>query len=135
MIMRLPIAPPLDHEKAAEFVRKLESFWNEGKSQQLNSVFSEDCEWRDNERQLTGNTEIMNLMNECRNEKVNYRVRGELWSHSFFRIAVSFQSEWRDSKKDSKFRNCGHVFIRLDSSGKIKEFCLSSSGSLSECRD
>lgn len=133
--MRLPIAPPLDYEKALEFVKQLELLWNGGQRQQLVSRFAQDCEWRDNERQLSGNAEILNLLTECQNQKANHRVRGELWSHSFFRIAVSFQSEWRGLSKDSKFRNCGHIFIRLDGLGKIKEFCLSSSGSLSDCRD
>ena len=128
--MTIPIIPPLDHEKAASYVKQLESLWNDGEAHQVISTFAEDCEWRDNERQLSGNSEILNLFTDCQNEKVNYRVRGELWSYSFFRIAVSFQSEWQDA--ESKHRNCGHVFIRMDGLGKIKEFCLSSSGSLSE---
>ena len=120
-------SPPLSHETATTFVKKLQLTWNDGDAAEMAEVFSQDCEWRDNSRQLQGKDEIQEYLQSRIQEQLHFQVKAELWSHSFFRLAVSFQSEWQNATKGKWYRASGHIFIRLDNIGGIKEFCLSTS--------
>lgn len=125
--MSLDISPPLSYETSVAFVQRVQVLWNNGEPEDVIGLFAADCEWRDNERQLSSKTEISNYLHQCQKTQLHYSVRAELWSHSFFRLAISFQSEWQNPKRGHWFRSSGHLFVRLDNIGKIKEFCLSTS--------
>ena len=127
--MSLGISPPLSHESSVSFVKRIQALWNDGTPETIIELFAENCEWRDNERQLCRSEEIHSFLSLCQKQQLHYSVRAELWSHSFFRMAISFQSEWQHATKGRWFRSSGHLFIRLDSIGLIKEFCLSTNGS------
>jgi len=126
--MNYQISPPLGYDTALTFVKNLQGTWNQGDTSQIIQRFAFDCEWRDNERQIQGVDEISEFLQRRQKEQLHYLVEAELWSHSFFRLAVSFQSEWQNAKRGKWFRSSGHIFIRIDNIGRIKEFCISTSG-------
>jgi nuclear transport factor 2 (NTF2) superfamily protein len=126
--MNQGFVPPLTLDKAAEAVKFAESIWNKGEAQETAELFNNNCEWRDNQRHLHGKQDILNFLLKKQRDETNYQLRAELWSHSFFRLAVSFQSEWQNVGNEQWLRSSGHIFIRLDSFGLINEFCLSTNG-------
>lgn len=126
--MNQGFVPPLSQDKAVDAVKFVESIWNNAEAHQISDLFNNDCEWRDNQRHLHGKQDILSFLQERQRKEANYRVRAELWSHSFFRLAVSFRREWQHVRDEQWFRTSGHIFIRLDSFGLINEFCLSANG-------
>jgi nuclear transport factor 2 (NTF2) superfamily protein len=126
--MNFGFTPPLSFEKATSAVKIAEGIWNKADLDEVAALFHQNCEWRDNHRHIKGREAILKYLKEKERGEVQYKVRARLWSHSFFRLAVSFQSEWRHTSRPYNYRTSGHIFIVLDNYGLAKEFCISSFG-------
>ncbi len=122
------MTPPLSHDKAEAIVKAAQDIWNFADINEIGGLFNDDCEWRDNHRHLHNKQSVFDFLRLKKLSERHYQVRAEVWSHSFFRLAVSFQSEWQHAIKDRWYRSSGHIFIRLDNFGLVKEFCLSTNG-------
>ena len=126
--MKLNISPPLTLDRTVEAVKVAQEIWNSGDINNITSLLSENCEWRDSQQHMKGRKEIAEYMKKKKKVEQHYSVRAELWSYSTFRLAVSFYSEWQNVKNDNWFRSSGHIQINLDQYGLINEFCLSTNG-------
>lgn len=127
--MNISFKPPFTNETAAEAIKLGQAVLNSGSNEEKANMFSDDCVWRDGERHITGRISILAYLNQKETRVSHYQVRAELWSHSFFRVSASFQSEWQRTDNNRWYRSSGHLFVRLDQSGLIKEFCISADGS------
>jgi len=126
--MKINITPPLCFEQATNAVKSAEAIWNNGDLEIILSLFNDNCEWRDNDQHIHGKQGIYNLLHKKQADEDFNSVRAELWSYSFCQLTISFQSEWQNAETGQWFRTGGHVFARLDSTGLIREFSLSSTG-------
>lgn len=134
-VMKQKFVPPLSLENATKVVKVAETIWNNGDAYEIANLFNNDCEWRDNQRHLHGKQDILSFIQRRQRNETNYKVYAELWSHSFFRLAVSFQSEWQREHSEQWFRLSGHIFMRLDSFGLINEFCLSTNSKVISAKE
>jgi len=118
----------LNYKKALSVVKLSEDIWNNGDITEIIKLFTEDCVWRDNEQHIHGKEQILNYLQKKADTKLFYKVKAQLWSYALYQLNVSFYSEWQFSKNQQWFRSSGHLFVRLDSIGLIKEFCQSTNG-------
>lgn len=119
------VSPPFEQSSAIEAIKHVEQLWSDGKLEEIGELFSENCQWRDNERHLHGKEQIMSFLKSKIAEQLHNKVTTELWNHSFYQLVVSFQSEWQDSKNGQWYRTSGHGFIRFGQENLITEFRLS----------
>ena len=96
MAQRPPV-PPFTAETAAQKVRAAEDAWNSRDPERVALAYTEDSEWRNRDRFLTGRAEIVAFLREKWQRELDYRLRKELWAFTDDRIAVRFEYECRDA--------------------------------------
>ncbi|HEY4422112.1 MAG TPA: DUF1348 family protein, partial [Pseudonocardia sp.] len=92
-----PPFPPFDAETAAKKVQAAEDAWNTCDPEKVALAYTEDSEWRNRDRHVTGRAEIVAFLTEKWKRELDYALRKELWSFTDNRIAVRFQYESHDA--------------------------------------
>ncbi|GAA0383997.1 nuclear transport factor 2 family protein [Microbispora corallina] len=92
-----PPVPPFTEETARQKVQAAEDAWNTRDPERVALAYTEDSEWRNRDRFVTGRREIVEFLTGKWERELDYALRKDLWSFSGNRIAVRFQYESRDA--------------------------------------
>ncbi|KAF2764446.1 DUF1348-domain-containing protein [Teratosphaeria nubilosa] len=102
----MSLAPPFTHETATAKVKKAQDLWNTRNAENVSKAYTEDSIWRNRDKFLTGQGEIVELLTAKWNKEKNYRLRKELFAWTEDRIAVQFWYEYQDSNDGLKWKRC-----------------------------
>lgn len=91
------IKPPFDLDSARRKVQAAEDAWNSRDPGRVALAYSEDSQWRNRARFLSGREEIRAFLAEKWNRELDYRLEKTLWAFDSDRIAVRFEYECRDA--------------------------------------
>lgn len=126
---------PLNHESALVAAQIGEDAWNSGNPEQVARLFSVNSEWWNRDQFLAGHENIQAYLQEKSTFGLHYRTRVNLWSHSFSRLSLRFESEWQCSDKGRWYRTRGTALVQLDNKGFIQELSVSSNHAVIEAGD
>ncbi|MFC1409566.1 nuclear transport factor 2 family protein [Streptacidiphilus sp. N1-12] len=93
-----PPLPPFTEQTARAKVQAAEDAWNTRDPERVALAYTEDSEWRNRDRFLTGRAEIVAFLRDKWQRELDYRLRKELWAFTDNRIAVRFEYEWHDAE-------------------------------------
>jgi len=114
-----PPFPPFDAETAAKKVQAAEDAWNTCDPEKVALAYTEDSEWRNRDRHVTGRDEIVAFLTEKWKRELDYALRKELWSFTGNRIAVRFQYESHDAS-GQWFRSYGNELWEFTDDGLMR---------------
>lgn len=114
-----PPFPPFDAETAAKKVQAAEDAWNTCDPEKVALAYTEDSEWRNRDRHVTGREEIVAFLTEKWKRELDYALRKELWSFTGNRIAVRFQYESHDAS-GQWFRSYGNELWEFTDEGLMR---------------
>jgi nuclear transport factor 2 (NTF2) superfamily protein len=97
MTVRAPV-PPFTEQSALTKVQAAEDAWNSRDPERVALAYTEDSEWRNRDRFITGRAEIVAFLRDKWQRELDYRLRKELWAFGGNRIAVRFEYEWHDAQ-------------------------------------
>ncbi|KAH9845910.1 DUF1348-domain-containing protein [Teratosphaeria destructans] len=116
----MSLAPPFTRETANAKVKKAQDLWNtrcvftisdssplvdrHRNPQNVSKAYTEDSVWRNRDKFLTGQAEIVEFLTAKWNKEKNYRLRKELFAWTENRIAVQFWYEYQDSNDGLKWK-------------------------------
>lgn len=89
--------PPWDMETAAERLTFEQAAWNTRDPEQIVQGYSDDLEMRDGVDFITGKEEFRQFLTRKFAEQLDYTVKLDLWGALKGRMAVRFESEWRNA--------------------------------------
>lgn len=113
------IRPPFTIATATAKVRAAEDAWNSRDPHRVSLAYSEDSEWRNRERFLSGRDQIREFLIVKWNRELDYRLAKSLWSFTENRIAVRFQYEYHDANAQW-FRAYGNELWEFDDGGLMR---------------
>jgi len=96
MTVRPPL-PPFTEQTALAKVRAAEDAWNTRDPERVALAYTEDSQWRNRDRFITGRAGITAFLRDKWQRELDYRLRKELWAFTGNRIAVRFEYEWHDA--------------------------------------
>jgi nuclear transport factor 2 (NTF2) superfamily protein len=111
--------PPFTLESAIQKVRAAEDAWNSTDPQRVALAYTENSQWRNRDRFITGRAEIVAFLTEKWAREQHYRLIKELWAYSENRIAVRFAYEWQ-SAAGQWFRAYGNENWQFDANGLME---------------
>jgi uncharacterized protein len=113
------IAPPFTIETATQKVRLAEDAWNSRDPGRVAPAYTEDSVWRNRGEFVTGRDQIRAFLARKWQRELDYRLVKALWAFTDGRIAVRFQSEWRD---DAGYwhRSYGNELWEFDERGLMR---------------
>lgn len=111
-----PPLPPFTLETAIQKVRAAEDAWNSTDAQRVSLAYTENSQWRNRDRFITGRAEIVAFLEEKWAREQHYRLIKEIWAFSENRIAVRFAYEWQDAA-GQWFRAYGNENWQFDADG------------------
>ena len=114
-----PPFPPFDAETAAQKVQAAEDAWNTCDPEKVSLAYTEDSEWRNRDRHVTGRDAIVAFLTEKWKRELDYSLRKELWSFTDNRIAVRFQYESHDAS-GQWFRSYGNELWEFSDDGLMR---------------
>jgi uncharacterized protein len=114
-----PPFPPFDAETAAKKVQAAEDAWNTCDPEKVSLAYTEDSEWRNRDRHVTGRDAIVAFLTEKWKRELDYSLRKELWSFTDNRIAVRFQYESHDAS-GQWFRSYGNELWEFSDDGLMR---------------
>lgn len=115
-----PPLPPFDYESAHLKVRLAEEAWNSGNPQQVALAYTPDSIWRNRNQFIRGRQEIEAFLAQKWENELEYKLKKELWSYNFNRIAVRFFYEYRTKEKEW-FRAYGNEMWEFAPSGLMQK--------------
>ena len=115
-----PPVPPFTEQTARQKVQAAEDAWNSRDPERVALAYTEDSEWRNRDRFLTGRAEIVAFLREKWQRELDYRLRKELWAFTGDRIAVRFEYEWHDAA-GQWWRSYGNENWEFDADGLMRK--------------
>ena len=114
-----PPLPPFTAATAAQKVRAAEDAWNTCDPQRVALAYTEDSQWRNRDRFLSGRDAIVAFLTEKWERERDYALRKALWAFTDDRIAVRFQYECRD-RDGQWWRSYGNELWEFDAHGLMR---------------
>ena len=114
-----PPFPPFDAETAAKKVQAAEDAWNTCDPEKVALAYTEDSEWRNRDRHVTGRDEIVAFLTEKWKRELDYALRKSLWTFAGNRIAVRFQYECHDAA-GTWYRSYGNELWEFTDDGLMR---------------
>jgi uncharacterized protein len=118
MEKRLPL-PPFTLETATQKVQAAEDAWNTKDPERVSLAYTLDTEWRNRNEFLKGRDEVKKFLKRKWERELDYKLKKELWAFTDNRIAVRFEYEWHDHKKQW-YRSYGNEMWEFDENGLMK---------------
>ncbi|SFT41978.1 hypothetical protein SAMN05216474_0459 [Lishizhenia tianjinensis] len=119
-VEKRPPLPPFDYESATLKVQLAEEAWNSKNPQQVALAYTPDSLWRNRNQFLRGRQEIEEFLTQKWESELDYKLKKELWSYNFNRIAVRFFYEYR-TKEEQWFRAYGNEMWEFASNGLMQK--------------
>ena len=114
-----PPLPPFDAETAAAKVQAAEDAWNSRDPERVSLAYTEDSQWRNRDRFVTGRAEIVAFLTAKWEREHEYALRKSLWAYAGDRIAVRFAYECRDDA-GQWWRSYGNENWEFDAHGLMR---------------
>ena len=114
------ITPPWDMDTAAERLITEAAAWNSHDPQRLAEGYADTLEMRDGLTIITNKEALKQFAREKFAKQLDYVVRLDLWGALKGRMAVRFETEWRDTK-GQWFRSYGVVVYQFDDAGVVEK--------------
>ncbi|CAM3701074.1 nuclear transport factor 2 family protein [Smaragdicoccus niigatensis] len=111
-----PPFPPFDVSTAAQKVQAAEDAWNTRDPERVALAYTPDSIWRNRDTFITGRADIIEFLTEKWQREHDYALRKSLWGFRGNRIAVRFQYEWHDARRQW-WRSYGNELWEFDPSG------------------
>jgi nuclear transport factor 2 (NTF2) superfamily protein len=92
-----PILPPFDAGSARAKVQAAQDAWNTRDPERVALAYTEDSQWRNRDRFLTGRAAIIEFLRQKWLRELDYRLMKELWAYDGNRISVRFEYESHDA--------------------------------------
>ena len=115
-----PPLPPFTEQTAQAKVRAAEDAWNSRDPERVALAYTEDSEWRNRDRFITGRAEITAFLRDKWQRELDYRLRKELWAWTGNRIAVRFEYEWHNAE-GQWWRSYGNENWEFDADGLMRK--------------
>lgn len=115
---RYPL-PPFTEETAKEKVQKAEDAWNSKDPVIISQAYTMDTEWRNRIEFINGRKEVQKFLAKKWENKLDYKLKKELWGFRGNRIAVRFEYEYR-TKDGQWYRAYGNENWEFDQSGLMR---------------
>jgi nuclear transport factor 2 (NTF2) superfamily protein len=117
--MSRPPFPPFTKETAAQKARMAEDAWNSRDPARVALAYTENSEWRNRSEFFQGRTAIEEFLKRKWSKEQDYRLIKELWAFDDNHIAVRFQYEWHDDKRQW-YRSYGNENWQFDAAGLME---------------
>ena len=114
-----PPLPPFDAESAAVKVQAAEDAWNSRDPERVALAYTEDSQWRNRDRFVSGRAEIVAFLTAKWEREHDYALRKSLWAFTADRIAVRFAYESRDGS-GQWWRSYGNENWEFDEHGLMR---------------
>jgi uncharacterized protein len=114
-----PPFPPFDQQSALVKVQAGEDAWNTCDPHRVSLAYTEDSEWRNRDRFVTGRAGIVEFLTAKWERELDYALRKSLWSFDGNRIAVRFQYECHDAS-GQWYRSYGNELWEFDDNGLMR---------------
>ena len=114
-----PPLPPFDAETAAVKVQAAEDAWNTRDAERVSLAYTEDSQWRNRDRFVSGRAEIVAFLTAKWEREHDYALRKSLWAFTDDRIAVRFAYECRDDA-GQWWRSYGNENWEFDEHGLMR---------------
>jgi nuclear transport factor 2 (NTF2) superfamily protein len=114
-----PPLPPFDQESARVKVQAAEEAWNSCDPHRVSLAYTEDSEWRNRDRFVSGRAAIVEFLTAKWERELDYALRKSLWDFDGNRIAVRFQYECHDAS-GQWYRSYGNELWEFDDNGLMR---------------
>jgi nuclear transport factor 2 (NTF2) superfamily protein len=114
-----PPLPPFTAETAALKVQAAEDAWNSRDAERVSLAYTEDSQWRNRDRFVTGRAEIVAFLTAKWEREHDYALRKSMWAYAGDRIAVRFAYECRDDS-GRWWRSYGNENWEFDAHGLMR---------------
>ncbi|WGQ13774.1 nuclear transport factor 2 family protein [Sphingobacterium faecium] len=108
--------PPFNEETAIQKIQKAEDAWNSKDPIRISKAYAVDTEWRNRNQFINGRKEVQDFLSDKWKNKLDYKLKKELWTFNDNRIAVRFEYEYRD-KNGQWYRAYGNENWEFDENG------------------
>ncbi|MFC2951669.1 nuclear transport factor 2 family protein [Marinicaulis aureus] len=113
------LTPPFTEATARAKVQAAEDAWNTKDAERVALAYSENSEWRNRDRFLSGREDIKAFLREKWARELHYKLRKEYWAHTDNRIAVRFEYEFKDAD-GQWWRSYGNEMWEFDEDGLMR---------------
>jgi nuclear transport factor 2 (NTF2) superfamily protein len=100
-------------------VQAAEDAWNSRDAERVSLAYTEDSQWRNRDRFVTGRAEIVAFLTAKWEREHDYALRKSLWAYAGDRIAVRFAYECRDDS-GRWWRSYGNENWEFDAHGLMR---------------
>jgi nuclear transport factor 2 (NTF2) superfamily protein len=114
-----PPLPPFTAETAAAKVQAAEDAWNSRDPERVALAYTQDSQWRNRDRFVTGRAEIVAFLTAKWEREHEYALRKSLWAYAGDRIAVRFAYECHDDS-GRWWRSYGNENWEFDARGLMR---------------
>lgn len=112
--------PPFTLESAKEKVQLAEDAWNSRDPIKVSMAYTQNSIWRNRDNFIRGRKEIQEFLSGKWSNELDYKLKKELWSYNFNRIAVRFEYEYRNIY-GQWFRAYGNEMWEFDENGLMQK--------------
>lgn len=112
--------PPFTLESAKEKVQLAEDAWNSRDPIKVSMAYTQNSIWRNRDNFIKGRNEIQEFLSTKWSNELDYKLKKELWSYNFNRIAVRFEYEYRNIY-GQWFRAYGNEMWEFDENGLMQK--------------
>ena len=113
------LTPPWDMDNAANRLLDEEAAWNSHDPERIAQGYADAIEMRDGLTFITGKEALKQFIREKLAQQLDYTIKLDLWGALKARMAVRFETEWRNAK-DQWFRSYGVVVFQFDATGLVE---------------
>ena len=113
------LTPPWEMDTAAERLITEAAAWNAHDPEMVAEGYADAIEMRDGLTVITSKEALKQFAREKFAKQLDYVVRLDLWGALKGRMAVRFETEWRDTK-GQWFRSYGVVVYQFNDAGEVE---------------
>ena len=111
--------PPWDMDLAAERLKFEEEAWNTQDPERISEGYADNLEMRDGAAFINGKSQLKSFLTRKLDDKTDFRVKLDLWGALKARMAVRFETEWKD-RSGQRFHTYGVGVLQFNESGQIE---------------
>lgn len=113
------LTPPWDMDTAAERLIVEAAAWNSHDAERIAEGYADTLEMRDGLAVITSKEALKQFAREKFARQLDHTVKLDLWGALKARMAVRFETEWRDTK-GRWFRSYGVVVYQFNDAGEVE---------------
>ena len=112
--------PPWNMELAAARLQFEEEAWNTRDPEQVIEGYADNIDMRDGSAFINGRSQLKNFLVQKLADRIDFRLKLDLWGALKARMAVRFEAEWRDNS-GQWFHAYGVQVLQFNERGQIEQ--------------